>query len=266
MTAIDIPDLIKSVAEAAKDTLPDTTKQTDGALSALVGFFNNVVLYPVKKANLTFRYKLEAFEDDLKEKIQHIPQENLQAPPTMIAGPALEALRYTYDEEELREMYENLLASSMDNRIAGEAHPSFVDAIKQMSPLDARVLSAVVAKTQYRCGKIKFLIKNTTQIYSKAMPDHFVVELCDLADPFAISSSLINLERLGLVEITEGGLKSGGYETMRTHPFVQQRIKIFEQFGKEFEVKVSEHAVVLNNYGTQFAKICMAKEKLSNAN
>lgn len=29
----------------------------------------------MKKANLTFRYKLEAFEDDLKDKIKNIPEE-----------------------------------------------------------------------------------------------------------------------------------------------------------------------------------------------
>lgn len=82
---------------------------------------------------MTFKYKLEAFEDDLKEKIKDIPEENIQIPPTMIAGPTLEALRYTYDEDVLREMYENLLASSMDNRIAIQAHPAFVDAITDVS-------------------------------------------------------------------------------------------------------------------------------------
>ena len=109
MPNIEIPDVIKSASDTAQDNLPATMEQTDGVLSTVVGFFNNVVLYPVKKANLTFRYKLEAFEDDLKDKTKHIPPEHLQVPPTMIAGPTLEALRYTYDEEELREMYENLL-------------------------------------------------------------------------------------------------------------------------------------------------------------
>ena len=68
MPNIEIPDVIKSASDAAQDNLPATMEQTDGALSTVVGFFNNVVLYPVKKANLTFRYKLESFEDDLKKK------------------------------------------------------------------------------------------------------------------------------------------------------------------------------------------------------
>ena len=42
------------VAKTAKEVLPQTTEQTDGALATLVGWFNNVVLYPVKKANITY--------------------------------------------------------------------------------------------------------------------------------------------------------------------------------------------------------------------
>ena len=60
-----LPDVIEPISNAIQQNIPETAKQTDGALSTIVGFFNNVVLYPVKKANLTFRYKLEAFEDDL---------------------------------------------------------------------------------------------------------------------------------------------------------------------------------------------------------
>ena len=43
--------LIESTANAVKTLVPETTKQTDGVLSTVVGFFNNVVLYPIKKAN-----------------------------------------------------------------------------------------------------------------------------------------------------------------------------------------------------------------------
>ena len=67
-----LPEIIEPISNAIQQNIPETAKQTDGALSTVVGFFNNVVLYPVKKANLTFKYKLEAFEDDLKEKIKDI--------------------------------------------------------------------------------------------------------------------------------------------------------------------------------------------------
>lgn len=254
-----IPDMITPISEAIQSNIPETAKQTDGALSTVVGFFNNVVLYPVKKANMTFKYKLEAFEDDLREKIKDIPEENIQVPPTMIAGPTLEALRYTYDEVELREMYENLLASAMDNRKVTQAHPAFVDTIRQMSPLDALVLSMITDMPRLKCGEIVFKIKGTTQIYSKAMPNYFVVELLDLADPFLISTSLVNLQRLGLIKIAENGLMGASYEEMKEHPYVLSRKELFNQFGKEFICEVNQHAIVLNNYGEQFARVCLQK-------
>lgn len=260
MPNIEIPDVIKSASDAAQDNLPATMEQTDGVLSTVVGFFNNVVLYPVKKANLTFRYKLEAFEDDLKKKTKKIPPEHLQVPPAMIAGPALEALRYTYDEKELREMYENLLASAMDDRYASQAHPSFVDAIRQMTPLEAKIMEILASHFQLKCAEIKFNIKDTTTHYSKAMPDYFVEELCALGDPFLISSSLLNLQRLGFVEITLLGITGESYDSFKKNPFVLERETLFNSFGREFTIKISKHALKLNNYGTQFVKICLGKE------
>ena len=254
-----IPDMITPISEAVQRNIPETAKQTDGALSTVVGFFNNVVLYPVRKANMTFRYKLEAFEDDLREKIKNIPEENIQVPPTMIVGPTLEALRYTYDEFELREMYENLLASAMDNR-KETPHPAFVDIIKQMAPLDALVLSKIADKPRLRCGEIVFKIKGTTQIYSRAMPNYFVEELIGLADPFLISASLVNLQRLGLIRITENGLMGASYEKMKEHPYVLSRKELFNQFDVEFTCEVNQRAIALNNYGEQFIRVCLQKD------
>lgn len=253
-----VPDVIEPISNAIQQNIPETAKQADGALSTVVSFFNNVVLYPVKKANLTFRYKLEAFEDDLKEKIKYIPEENLQVPPTMIAGPTLEALRYAYDEAELRDMYENLLASAMDNRIASQAHPAFVDAIKQMTSIEAQIMEIIVKNDNpLMCAEITFNIKDTTTCYGKAMPKHFVAELYQLEDTFIISSSITNLERLGFIEITIRGLTGQNYESFKNHPYVLTRKALFESFGREFQIDVSKHALVLNDYGKQFAEICL---------
>mgnify|MGYP004452713203 FL=1 len=255
-----LPDVIEPISNAIQQNIPETAKQTDGALSTIVGFFNNVVLYPVKKANLTFRYKLEAFEDDLKEKTKNIPEENLQIPPTMIAGPALEALRYTYDEKELREMYENLLASAMDTRIANQVLPSFVDAIKQMSPLDALILQKFVDLQQLACAGIKFSIQNTNKVYSKAMPTYFSQELADMSDPFIVSTSITNLLRLGLLNIIDGEINGYNYESFKTHPYVQSRVALFNSFGKPFKVDIDKKVVMINDYGKSFAKVCLGKE------
>lgn len=254
-----VPDVIKSASDAIQANTPETAKQADGALSTVVGFFNNVVLYPVKKANLSFKYKLDAFEKDLQEKIKDIPDENLQIPPAMIAGPALEALRYTYDEEQLREMYENLLASAMDTRKVQETHPAFVDAIRQMSSLDVQVLSKILRERQLACVQIRFSF-DETKIYLGAMPKYFSPKLCDLGDPFMVSSSLTNLERLGLIEIEDITLLGFDYDSIKKHPYVLQRLEAYKDTGKEIELQSTNYAIEINDYGRKFGKICLAKE------
>lgn len=255
-----VPDIIKSASDAIQTNTPETAKQADGALSTVVGFFNNVVLYPIKKANLTFKYKLEDFEKDLQNKTKDIPSENLQCPPTMIAGPALEALRYAYDEEALREMYENLLASAMDNRKASHAYPAFVDTIKQMSPLDAKIMSIIAKKMQLRCAQIAFAITGTGQVYYQAMPQYFLPELIHCGDPYDISASITNLSRLGLIEIFNGALNNTNYEEIKSHPYVEERKSMFTIFKEPFEIELRKQGVGINDYGRHFVEICLGKD------
>jgi len=203
---------------------------------------------------------LESFEDDLKEKTKNIPPENLQIYPMMIAGSTLEDLRYTYDETELREMYENLLASAMDTRIVNQAVPSFVDAIKQMSPLDAVILQKFTELYQFACAGITFKIENSNRMYTEAMPTYFVTELADLEEPFSVSISITNLLRLGFLNIIDGRIKNYDYESFKAHPYVQLRSALFHSFGEPFKIEISEKVLKLNDYGRSFAKVCLEKE------
>lgn len=262
-----LPDVITPVSDAIHQNLPETEKQADGALSTVVGFFNNVVLYPVKKANLTFRYKLEAFEDDLKEKIKGIPEENLQVPPVKIAGPVLEALRYTYDEDDLREMYEEMLASAMDNRKERSIHRSYVDAVRQMESLDAKVLRRIFDLSQLTTAQIKFYKSGTKQWYINAMPYHYNAQLCDLGDPFQISSSISNLLRLGLLISTAGFLNDGVPERLKTEPYVQERYLAYKKIdsGVTMDVAIDCHIVSLDSYGRRFVDVCMTDKENKHA-
>ena len=257
-----IPDIIEPISNAIQQNIPETAKQTDGALSTVVGFFNNVVLYPVKKANLTFKYKLEAFEDDLKEKIKDIPTENLQIPPVKIAGPVLESLRYAYDEEELREMYEEMLATAMDNRKVHQVHRSYVDAVKQMEPLDAQVLRRIYDNGKIVTVHVKIYLTGNEKNHIDAMPYHYSSKLTDLGDPFQISASISNLLRLGLVISKVGSVNPRIERQILDEAFVQERRRIYSQVdGSDVSVSVSQDCdiISLDSYGRNFVDICMPK-------
>ncbi len=82
----------------------------------------------------------EKFILDLERKMEKVPEERRILPNVEIAGPAVEALRFTGQNDELRNLFANVLATSMDAETAANAHPSFVEIIKQLSSDDARIL------------------------------------------------------------------------------------------------------------------------------
>ncbi len=100
----------------------------------------NVCLAPLK----AIIWGAGQFEDFLRknvaEKLSETPTEEIIEPKPHVAGPALEALRFTGYEESLRDLYANLLAASMDSKTVSLAHPSFVEIIKQMTPDEARLM------------------------------------------------------------------------------------------------------------------------------
>ena len=158
--------------EIYQDGFKGAIQEGGEALQAIVGLFNNVILYPLKKANITYKYKIEEFENDLKSKIKDIPKENLIEAPISIVGPTIESLKYAGDTPEVREMYLNLLGTSMNAETVIYSHPSYVEIIRQMSPLDAKVLKKVVdIGTNIKCSWITICFD--TKYFSQGMPRIF---------------------------------------------------------------------------------------------
>ncbi|MBC5625642.1 DUF4393 domain-containing protein [Clostridium sp. NSJ-49] len=264
MEEINVNKVITEVAkEQSKEIYQDGFKgamQEGGkALQSIVGLFNNVILYPVKKANITYKYKLEEFENDLKLKIQDTPRENLIEAPISIVGPTIESLKYTIDTPEVREMYLNLLGTSMNVESVIYAHPSYVEIIKQMSPLDAKVLKKIVEIGQsIKCSWITICFD--TKYFIQGMPKIFTSELLiEDYDPFLISASIENLCRLGLLVHYDAGIANENYEILKEHWYVQERFNLFKNNNpdKFIELKSTRETLDISNFGENFAKACL---------
>ncbi|MDR6943027.1 DUF4393 domain-containing protein [Mucilaginibacter pocheonensis] len=85
------------------------------------------------------------------QKLENVPQENIITPPLQIAGPTIEALRYTGEDNEIRELYANLLATSMNKETLHKAHPGYVEILKNISTDEAILLKNFVTTKIYPC-------------------------------------------------------------------------------------------------------------------
>ncbi|QQP71184.1 DUF4393 domain-containing protein [Carnobacterium sp. CS13] len=128
-----------------------------------------------------------------------IPEDCIQEPRENIIKPALEALKTYNSEEELREMFAKLIASSMDSRMNNSAHPSFVEMIKHLSPADAQNLKIIYEEDSgIPTAKIDIISNENTM---KTVFSELFLANPDIFDQSIQSSSLINLDRLGLAKI-----------------------------------------------------------------
>lgn len=141
--------LVAEVIKAAGDN--PQVKEAAGNLGqtavTLTKTINNV-LVPLAAINFAFdkarAYFSDRFQQDIAEKAQAIPPEHVVEPKASIAGPTLQGLAFTHEEPNLKEMYLNLLKTSMDGRSASLAHPAFVEIIKQLDSEDARLVRGVL--------------------------------------------------------------------------------------------------------------------------
>ena len=145
----DAADAIKGIVEAVpiyQDAVQPAAKEVATALQTLAKTIH-VVLSPLKGLVWGYERIMAHLETALAEKFKHIPKDRIITPNPTVAVPLLQSLLYTAQEPDLRELFTNLLATSMDKETIKNAHPSFVELIKQLTPDEARLLRYLARMT-----------------------------------------------------------------------------------------------------------------------
>lgn len=181
-----------------------------------------------------------------------IKKENIQSPDPSIAGPIIEAMRFTSHKPELREMFTNLLGSSM-NAESYDEHPAFVEIIKQLSSDECKMLK------QLRKEKIFPMIKQRLSLPDGGGMDitPYFSDICYTAQcelPQKFPEYLDNLNRLGLVTVHYDAylVKDQYYIDLLNN---KNYIKAIPKQGQEITDKKSFYE--LSEMGKKFCAICM---------
>ncbi|MDA2650163.1 DUF4393 domain-containing protein [Bacillus cereus] len=226
--------------------------------------FGGIDIY-AEKSQLKRVHALNQFKEELEQAVSSIPEENIIEPPLHIVGPSLEASKYYFENDTLRIMFANLIAASINKETIQQAHPSFVEIIKQLSPLDAMNLALFKIKQHYPIARYNYFFTKGQQ-YSTCLA-HVFLENRENMDPELNATSMSNLQRLGLVsinyEVTLSG--EGIYEKYLNGPFYQQlKEEIHENNTNPKDTHVTfddilvhKGIVELTSLGDDFIKICI---------
>lgn len=262
---------IESAKEVAKDVYEDaiqpTTKNIGGFFGTLSGFFNHVVMYPLKKLNIKYEQKAIAFEREMEQKYNNIPEQDRAEPELHIVGPTLESLKYNILDDDLAELFANLLISDMDTKTQNLCCPAFVKVIEQLSPNDAKVFKSLCSVCTKNSAlpicEIEIVDENNAKrrVQTELTPKYVTDNSPFSVDWHIISKSIQTLERLGLVELNF--LKWFGNETMYEKLKSQKNIAFALQIidfatGTKHAVNISSKGIMLlTDFGVDFAKVCM---------
>ncbi|WP_394870542.1 DUF4393 domain-containing protein [Clostridium butyricum] len=230
--------------------------------------------YNVEKLKIKQSENLKKYQSDIESELSKIPEDKLTEPQLSIIGPALEASKYYIEENELRKMFAKLIAASMNVDTKNTVHPSFVEIIKQFSPLDAQVLS--IFKSWHIRPIVTYKLVNNNSTFDIVFSDAFVCTEIN-APLINLSTSISNLNRFKMVDISYSTdfKKQSVYDKFLHTDFFNTFKNIIEnktfKDNKDFLDKYAKGCIIhdivdisfdkgyvkLTNLGKQFIDVCL---------
>jgi hypothetical protein len=270
-----IGEMVKTVAEpvnavgvsVAENIVTPIIKPT-GETAALIPRVIHAAFSPIEKWVLNQEYSIKETKLILEKKLANIAEEDIVTPEPYITVPAIQAMSYSMDNHELRELFANLLASAMNKNLKADVHTSYVEIIKQLMPDEAKILREMSILKECPLLSVRFVMKNSEEFTDSIQNFSAISYDVDCNFPDKICEYIDNLTRLGLVKTSNSGyLTDKDYDILISHSLIQSYSIINEELKKEGYTKVvyKKGYMELTALGKAFCKICLP-DNLSDKN
>ena len=245
----------EDILNKAYDDIIHPTAQNVGQALETLSSTLNVLLAPISWAVYGFEQIDTVVKEKLRDKLSNTPVEELKEPEPNIVIPAYEALRYSLDKEQLKEMYINLIACSMQNSTSDRVHPAFVEVVKQLSIFDSELLKKIFGNSTTTIPKLKIRLQKGIDDYA-GFDSHTIVISPKYYDAKLLEEytlSLENLERLKIINIEHDNelLEPNIYDDLI-------RIINIESLSKAYPdkpyVNIIKGYISLTKFGQEFVK------------
>jgi len=259
----DAADAIKGIVEAVpvyQDVVQPAAREVGTALQTVAKTLH-ILLAPVSGLVWGYERIKDFVSEKVAEKLKDIPSNELQSPEPHVAGPALEALRYTGYQEALREMYASLLATSIDTRTAQQAHPAFVEIIRQMSPDEALIFTLLSKRISVAKIDLRSEAKTSRKGHWLRRNFSLLPYEANCSSPQLGPNYLGNLARLGLLELRENyRLQSMAGLDLYAPLLEFPEIKVLRDHlagSQDLKESIDHGAVLITDLGRQFSFACV---------
>lgn len=184
------------------DLAQPSVKKVGTALETVFEFSTSLLL-PIKLLNEKFKINFEKRLNDYKEKIEQIPEEKLCEVNPQIGTPIIEKLSYTTNDE-IANLFTNLLAKASSTDTVNLAHPAFVQLIERLSVDEARIIKYLLNKDFIPCVSFRAHM-NENQGFHHILRNGTLIQFeVELLFPQNIKTYLDNLTSMGVLDSSHG--------------------------------------------------------------
>lgn len=243
--------------EAYKDIVQPSAKPA-GAVLSLIPRSIRIMLSRWERWVTNGEESIARTAGAIAEKAEKIPENRQREPEPYVAIPAIQQICYSYDSDELREMYANLLVNAMDSAASDGVHPSFVEIIRQLTPDEAKLLSILPREIGEYIPVVDVRIRFAGEIgYIDRYRNFSVFGKGVCVHPEKISEYLENLCRLKLIDIpTDVHLTNEElYEPLKRADELQ--LILSEELPEGQEFSIEEKMLRVTDYGLAFIRCCV---------
>lgn len=189
-----------------QDLAQPSVKKVGTALETVFEFSTSMLL-PIKLLNEKFKLNFEKRLNEYKNKLDEIPVEKICEVNPQIGTPIIEKLSYTTNEE-IADLFVNLLTKASSIDTVNFAHPSFVQLIERLSVDEARLVKHFLNLDFIPCISFRAHSSNASVGFFEILKYSTMLQFdVDLLFPKNIKTYLDNFVSMGILDISHGLFK-----------------------------------------------------------
>lgn len=267
---------VEKVPDIYEDALKTPLKESSD-LVTLIPQGVKAALVPFRQWIAKREYQLAKIEKIIAQELEHVNEDKIILPDTYVSIPVIQAISYSMDSKELRTFYARLLSKAMNVDTKDLVHPSFIEIIKQLSPLDAKAIDCIGYLSDYQ-PLIRVFACKEQPIQDERMAEHNMPEfgnakikkplfshysfpIVEIETTAKERSFIIqNLNRLGLINIDyreciiEAEQYKPLYEQLKSEPLYQGFIEDCQRNGLFLQLTVGYTSPT--DFGRLFFSVC----------
>lgn len=232
-----IVETVKSADKHLGKTYDNLTDKPSKAIGKGLTDIIEIVFAAFKLWNGKIQAKIassvENYKKEIEEKSNSIPKEKLTEPDVQVITTAIENSKYCITEDELREMFVNLIGSACNSDTKKLVHPAFSAIIKEMSPHDARVIKDIKELAKFNEFRYAHICDKCGSMYGSSQ----------------IKMSVDNLVRLGLLVVNY----KIDREAIKQEAFFIERSLAYSPENMRF---ISDDSYSFTLMGKMFIEVC----------